>query len=123
MTKSKSPSLASFQGTRPLSGTYFFLVFVSNGIPSGYPVVEPAAGFRMETILLASSFLSFPLLFKHPGRRLLRSGRPALSQARKIIYPSQLFCQYPELLFFVFFRIFFHPSELLSRTPQRRNGK
>ena len=91
MTKSKSLSLASFQGTRPLSGTYIFLVFVSNGIPSGYPVIEPAAGFRMETILLASSFLSFPLLFKHPVLRSFSGGACFIASKKDYIsFPAFL---------------------------------
>ena len=64
MTKSKSLSLASSRNPSP-QGTFFFLVF-ANASRQG-PVIEPAAGFRMETILLAFLFLSFPLLFKHPG--------------------------------------------------------
>ena len=105
MTKSKSLSLASFQGTRPLSGTDIFLVFVSNGIPSGYPVIEPAAGFRMETILLA--FVSFlPSSFKNPCLRNSRFiGLLYRKQERLYILPS--FFVNTLSSFFLFFSGFF----------------
>ena len=120
MTKSKSLSLASFQGTRPLSGTYIFLVFVSNGIPSGYPVIEPAAGFRMETILLAYSFLSFPLLFKHPVlRSFFRRRLLYRKQERLYILPS-FFVNTLGSFFLFFFRIFFIPRS--SRPVPLRGG-
>ena len=116
MTKSKSLSLASSRNPSP-QGTFFFLVFAN--MSRWKHVIEPAAGFRMETILLAF-FVSFlPSSFQTSRPPAFQVVRPALSQARKIIYPSSFSCQYPEPCFFLFFPDFFstrrapvpHPSE------------
>ena len=81
MTKSKSPSLASVQGTRPPSGRRLILGFRINETPRKNLISEPAVGFRMETILLAFRF--FPSLF---FQKSLPSG---LSSPEDLLYRKQ----------------------------------
>ena len=120
MTKSKSPSLASVQGTRPPSGRRFILGFRINETPRKNLISEPADGFRMETILLAFRF--FPSLFFSnipAAGSFAPAGLLYRKQERLYILPS-FFVKTPGSFFFVFFRIFFIPRS--SRPVPLRGG-
>ena len=106
MTKTKSPSLASVQGTRPPSGRRLILGFRINETPRKNLISEPAVGFRMETILLAFRF--FPSLF---FQKSLPSG---LSSPEDLLYRKQerlynlshLFVNTVSFFFSTFFQAF-----------------
>ena len=108
MTKSKSPSLASVQGTRPPSGRRFILGFRINETPRKNLISEPADGFRMETILLAFRF--FPSLFfqKSPSSVFFSFRKTCFIASKKDYITFLIFLSIP---FPSFFSTFFQVSQ------------
>ena len=105
MTKSKSPSLASIQGTRPPSGRRFILGFRINETPRKNLISEPAVGFRMETILLAFRF--FPSLFfqKSPSSVFFLSEDLLYRKQERLYNLSYLFVNTVSFFFSTFFQV------------------
>ena len=103
MTRSKSPSLAISRNPVPPSPAprLLFLVFVNEARRPHYRTCcwLSSCSLRSTTTCLVS-FL--PSSFKNP-RPPGFPGSLALSQARKIIYPSRVFCQYLFSVFSCFF--------------------
>jgi len=114
MTKSKSPSLASVQGTRPPSGRRLILGFRINETPRKNLISEPAVGFRMETILLAFSFLSFPLLSKIPALRAFFLRKTCFIASKKDYITFLIFLSIPFPSFFSTFFQAFQEGSFLS---------
>ena len=101
MTKSKSPSLASVQGTRPPSGRRFILGFRTNETPRKNLISEPAVGFRMETILLAFRF--FPSLFFQKSPSSVSFWKTCFIASKKDYITFLIFLSIPFPSFFNFF--------------------
>ena len=106
MTKSKSPSLASVQGTRPPSGRRFILGFRTNETPRKNLISEPADGFRMETILLAFRF--FPSLFFQKSPSSVSFWKTCFIASKKDYITFLIFLSIP---FPSFFSTFFQVSQ------------
>jgi hypothetical protein len=121
MTRSKSPSLASIQGTRPSSGRSYSWFSYPDAPQESRALQNLLMAFVWKPYYLL--FVSFlPSSFKHPCPPAFVRRQAALSQARRIIYPFCFFCQYPFLLFLTFFSSFLRRKLSFRRALLGRNG-